>query len=137
MPDTRSIVEVIGLISALSDIPRWLRLKFPVPRVSIANCFLPSSANASLCFCALAGLNITSSPPVCPTLGSVELLFLFCTPVTVIELVNEFAAVCAALNMELKNPPAPIGDVRVPPGVLTSSSAGVRGAETALESLLG
>lgn len=53
------------------------------------------------------------------------------------EFVNEFAAVWAALNMELKNPPAPIGDVRVPPGVLTSSNAGVRGADIALDSLLG
>lgn len=52
-----------------------------------------------------------------------------------VMLLSELAAFCAAEKTDEKNPLG--GCVRVPPGVLVSSSVGVRGAVATCESLLG
>jgi hypothetical protein len=118
--------------------PSWAKLRFPEPSVSTAKrrfSVLVLSADDS----AFSG-PMTSSPPTSPVLFSsvlgcwLPVLFLFPVVVLAIVVVSEVAAFWAAENTDEKNP---LAGRAVPPGVLISSSVGVRGADMELESLLG
>jgi hypothetical protein len=112
----------------------------PDPNVSTAN-WRFSPGGGSDCR-SLPADKMTSSPPLSPGFakslsGPVPLLTLCVDAFDVIVLDNEFAAFCAAENIDEKKPPAACGAVSVPPGVFTSSGAGVNGTEVALDNLLG
>jgi hypothetical protein len=81
---------------------------------------------------------MTSSPPTSPVFFSPGVccwdLVLLVFAVLAIVLLRVLAAFCAAENTDEKNP---LGGPAVPPGVFTSSSVGVSGADMEFESLLG
>jgi len=115
----------MGLTSLLSSMPRWARLRFPEPSVSMAG--LRFTVPPAVSEAAVSG-PMTSSPPcvdgVSCSFLACWVAFCFDPGLLVMVSVILLAAFCAAEKMEAKKPPDPLGDwgtTAVPPGVLDSS----------------
>ena len=128
--DSSGNFDPVGVLVPLlfSEIPRWLKLRSPIPSVLTASSFSSIGLSESVFSASVSTTGLSTSF----ISGRVPLLFLFppgATDVLAILLLNVFAAFCAAEKTVEKNPPCWLG--------LGFSGVGVNGADVIFDNLLG